>query len=212
MHLGEGLVALATGERAVTPTLAGRIQTRLLLALSAGVLWTAIVTPLLPHPLGTQMGGGAAMGVMTRLMVVIPLPSTTAMDYRMAFETLGLMTGIGLLWEVLYQALQSTRTEGDWPVLMALLAGVPEGIVLWLVMHLAGVTTGPIGLSSSVLPMYVIEFGSTWLVLWACYLGPLRILLPHWRYEGFRVSRHPWWSRAGLTGRLPDRAYRGLHL
>lgn len=186
-------MALAEGERAVTPTLVGRIQTRLLLAFSAGVVWTAILTPFLPHPLGTQMGGGAAMGVMTRLMVVIPLPSTTGMDYRMAYETLGLMTGIGLLWEVLYQALQSTRIEGDWPPLLALLAGIPEGIVLWLALHVSGVTAGPIGLSSSVLPMYSIEFGSTWLVLWVSYLGPLRILLPRWRYEGFRViapARH----------------------
>jgi hypothetical protein len=149
----------------MTPTLMGRFQTRIFLAATVGVLWTAAITPALPRPAG--------------------MSSTFA--YHVTFEALGLMTLLGLGWEVVYHVLQQARWDKDWPSVFALLVVVIEAIPLWYVTHILDVIPGTTRLSSPIIPLYVIHVGTTWLLTWLFMQGPLRVLHIRWRFEGGRV-------------------------
>jgi hypothetical protein len=149
----------------MTPTLMGRFQTRIFLAATVGVLWTAAITPVLPRPAG--------------------MSSTFA--YHVTFEALGLMTLLGLGWEVVYHVLQQARWDKDWPSLFALLVVVIEAIPLWYVTHILDVIPGTTRLSSPIIPLYVLHVGTTWLLTWLFMQGPLRVVHIRWRFEGGKV-------------------------
>ncbi|HEX5116336.1 MAG TPA: hypothetical protein VFW65_14170 [Pseudonocardiaceae bacterium] len=151
----------------MTPVLAGRLQTRLFVAAILGVLWTAVVTPLLPVPPGTGI----------------------ATTYRMTFENLALMAGLGLLWEMVYHLVQQLRWDKDWPTLLGLLTVVNEAIPLWFVGHWSHILPGTVNLTSPLFPAFAIHVGTTWLVMWLFVQGPVRVLLVRWRFEGGRVLR-----------------------
>jgi len=116
--------------------------------LSIAVPWTLILAPLL------GLGIGPALGMV------------------------GIVTVLGLVWETGYHAYQQLRWDKDWPSLLALLAGVPEGLLAWLV--LGGFGLRPSG------GAFLALFGSTWVILWLVQQGPLRVLAPAWRFHGAR--------------------------
>ncbi|MDQ3477080.1 MAG: hypothetical protein M3492_12325, partial [Actinomycetota bacterium] len=82
----------------MTYSLAGRIQTRIVLFGVIGGIWTALVTPILP----------------TRL----PL----GRSYEMSFTVLGLIIVLGVVWELAYHLLQQFSWDKDWPIGFSLLA------------------------------------------------------------------------------------------
>lgn len=93
----------------MTPTLAGRMQTRLALALLPGVPVALAGAGLLGH---------ATIG--------------SALATLLAFAVLGLG------WDTAYQSLQDQRWDRDWPRLFTLLSWAPEAFGSWLVLHLLG--------------------------------------------------------------------------
>lgn len=143
----------------MVPTLFGRIQTRLVVLATIGSVWLLIVTPLLPQkaPLGDK--------------------------YQASFLVLGLVMGIGVIWELVYHGVQQFRWEKDWPPLFGLLTGVPEGFVVWAVLRLVvpAIVPRPNGTS------FDIAFASVWLVVWLWVNGPMRVPFVHWRFRGGRV-------------------------
>lgn len=150
----------------MTPTLRGRLQTRVVVAGTVGSLWAALITPLLPRP--DWAGRPPTLGAM----------------YAMAFGGLALVVVAGLLWELVYHALQQLRWDKDWPSLFALVTAVNEGASTWVLLHGVGVVPGPLSLSSPFFPAFAVLFGSTWLVLWLFLQGPIRVIAPRWRYRG----------------------------
>ncbi len=153
----------------MTPTLGGRIQTRLVLMSSIGLLWTLIISGLLPHP--------------------DSMPIRTV--YRITLVTSIATTLLGIVWEFVYHAVQQLRWDKDWPSMLGLLTGPIEAVPVWLVIHGLSLVPGEGGLSSAILPLYIIHFGSTWLLLWLVGLGPLHIVQPRWRFEGGTFSKRP---------------------
>jgi hypothetical protein len=169
----------------MTPTLDGRLQTRLFLAVTVGVLWTALIAPFLPEPAGVTLG----------------------MSYSMAFGSLLLMTVYGMVWEFLYHSLQQRRWDRDWPSVFVLLSVLNEAPLVWLLDHLfpvmsgamagmsgtTAVLSGSLGPASPYLPGFVIHVGTTWLAMWLFSQGPMRVICIRWRFEGGRVvhSRIP---------------------
>lgn len=93
----------------MTATLFGRIQTRVFVVATVGLLWTIIVTPVLPD----RGRLSTAYGVTFRVLLIVGV------------------AGIG--WELVYHGLQQFRWEKDWPALFGLLTGINEGISTWLV-------------------------------------------------------------------------------
>ena len=142
----------------MTPTLNGRIQTRVFLLLTVGLLWTLIITPVLPT--------GA------------PLDAS----YGTTLSVLLLMLLLGVLWEFLYHGIQQFRWEKDWPTPFGLITVVPEGLLLWFL--LAGGVTWLDGVPG---PAYVIHLVSTWLVVFFAANGPMRVPFVHWRNRGGRL-------------------------
>lgn len=141
----------------MTPTLAGRLQTRWFMLATVGVAWTLAVGPLLP-------GGGDLVSVA-----------------RVGGVTLLVAAAVGTAWELAYHALQQLRWEKDWPTLFALLVGLPEGIVAYRVL-----ASGVIPIDPPDPVAFAWLFGTTWLVVWAVTSGPVRILFPRWRFRGGR--------------------------
>jgi hypothetical protein len=143
----------------MTYSLAGRIQTRIVLFGVIGGIWTALVTPILP----------------TRL----PLGSS----YEMSFTVLGLIIVLGVAWELAYHLLQQFRWDKDWPTGFSLLAGVPEGLVLWLLLD-SGTWLWDVPVTAR---GFWTLFISTWLLIWAVLSGPIRVLLVGRRWRGGRL-------------------------
>lgn len=154
------MVAVEPGVGPMTPTLAGRMQTRMALLLFVGVPWTILVVPL------------------SRLGLDVSLSDAYSVSFRALLATLVL----GLLWELLYHGAQQYRWEKDWPTLFGLLNGVNEGIVVYLVLR-AGLAPG----GDVPVRMFVIHFATTWLAVWAVANGPIQILFPMWRFRGGRL-------------------------
>ena len=156
------MVALDAQHADMTPTLRGRIETRLVLLATVGVVWTAIVSPLLPRPKGAPLH----------------------MVYTITFKAILTVAVVGIAWELLYHALQQFRWNKDWPSLFGLVTMINEGIVVWFVLHIFNVIPGTDGWSSPIRNLFLIHFMSTWLLLWLFMQGPLRVVIPRWRFEG----------------------------
>ena len=150
----------------MTMTLAGRLQTRLVLSSSIGLLWTLAISALLPRP----------AGVPVRVAFQITLASSIA------------MTLIGLLWELVYHALQQLRWDKDWPLLLGLVTSVTEFPPVWLVLRALRILPAD---SAPYLPLVAIHFGTTWILLWLVSIGPIAVVQPRWRFEGGTFSRRP---------------------
>ncbi len=143
----------------MVPTLFGRIQTRIFVLAVVGGLWTLLITPFLPvmGPLGDR--------------------------YRATFAVLFVVIVAGVAWEFLYHLLQQFRWEKDWPTMFGLVTGVPEGIVVWLLVS-AGWAPGSPDVPGSA---FVIQFATTWLVAFLFVNGPIRVIFLRWRFRGGRV-------------------------
>lgn len=142
------------------PTLNGRIQTRIFLLLVVGGIWTVLLTPVLP--LGVPLG--------------------TA--YRATFVVLLTVLVLGIGWELVYHLLQQFRWEKDWPTLFGLLTAVNEGLVVWLLVHDGSAPGLPFPVPTGV---FLVQFLTTWILVWLIANGPMRVPFVHWRFRGGRL-------------------------
>ena len=142
----------------MVPTLYGRIQTRIVLTIVVGGLWTLIITPFLPtgEPLG---------------------PS-----YRMTFAILLTVLVLGIVWEFIYHGLQQFRWEKDWPTFFGLLTGINEGLLVWILLKAGAIP----GVGDVPLSVFLIQFITTWLVIFLVVNGPVQIFFSRWRFRGGR--------------------------
>jgi hypothetical protein len=140
-------------------TLPGRLQTRIFVLMTVGLVLTLLVTPLLPMaaPLSTKYW--ATLAVLVAVAV------------------------LGLGWEFIYHTLQQFRWEKDWPTLFGLLTGVNEALLLWLLLSWhaipgAGAVNGA---------AFVIDFAVVWIGTWLWVNGPMRVPFIRWRFRGGRL-------------------------
>lgn len=141
------------------PTLSGRIQTRIFAFLVIGTLWAQIAVYYLP--------GGAPTDINRRAM----------------YQVLLVAGVLGIGWELIYHGLMQFRWEKDWPTLFGLITVLNEGALAFAVLR-AGVfdTTEHLPFST-----FAVGFGTTWIVLWLFFNGPMRIFTVHWRFRGGRL-------------------------
>ena len=143
----------------MTPTLFGRIQTRIFALLVIGGIWTLLITPFLP-----------ADGELSDM-------------YEATFTVLVLVTVVGIAWELLYHGLQQFRWEKDWPTFFGYLTGINEGILAWILVD-AGLTPNEVMIPGGA---FVIHFVTTWLVVNLFLNGPMRVPFIRWRFRGGRL-------------------------
>jgi hypothetical protein len=147
----------------MTPTMIGRIQTRIFLVLVIGVPWTLIVSNFLPNTDGASL-------------------STV---YRATFTALAVVLVVGLVvWEPIYQALQQYRWERDWPSVFALVTVVNEGIVAYFITKAIGPLPGDADIPVST---FIVHILTTWVLMWLFVVGPIRVIFPRYRFRGGRI-------------------------
>lgn len=166
----------------MTPTLVGRWQTRLLLLSTVGLAVTVGYSAWF-----ARGGSGAEPLAPLRL--------------------LGWVALLGLLWDALYSWLQEFRWDGDWPWAFHVVAGVAEGVTLFLLLR-AGALPGVEYQDGDGLRVAA-HYGSVWVLASCCQLGPLRALWPRWRFTGGRILPL---GRPARAGARPARARSRLAL
>lgn len=151
----------------MTPTLMGRIQTRIFLVAVIGSIWTLLITPLLP--------------------VDAPLDIKYTVTYRVLLA-FGLC---GIVWECIYHGLMQLRWEKDWPAFLTILLIVPEGFVVWLLMRF-----GVLGPSAEAIARNLVEFAllsflihfvTTYYVAFLWSNTFMRVQSIRWRFRGGRL-------------------------
>ncbi|MBG0827685.1 hypothetical protein HS041_07905 [Planomonospora sp. ID67723] len=143
------------------PTLAGRLQTRIFLLATVGVVLTALVVPVLPGTTGSP-----------------------ARTYATAYLILLAVAVLGLGWELVYHLLMQFRWDKDWPTIFGLLTIVPEGLLVWVLLDLGMIpgVPGPVAFST-----FAVMFGFVWIGQWLFVNGPIRVFFVQWRLRGGRV-------------------------
>ena len=64
---------------------------------------------------------------------VLPMEAALADKYAAMFGVLLIVGVVGVAWELLYHLLQQWRWDKDWPTLLGLLLGIPEGALAFVV-------------------------------------------------------------------------------
>lgn len=142
----------------MTPTLLGRIQTRIFLIVVVGGIWTAIITPVLPGVSGAP--------------------------YGVTYAILALVGVLGIGWEFVYHGLQQFRWDKDWPTMFGLLSLIPEGALAWVIVD-AGLVPGvPDG---APLAAFLVHYATTMLIAFFFANGPMRVPFVRWRYRAARL-------------------------
>jgi hypothetical protein len=151
----------------MTPTLHGRIQTRIFVTLIIGGIWTLIITPVLPAP----------------------QPVSTGDLYKVTFTVLLTQLVLGIGWEFVYHWLMGFRWEKDWPSFFLFIEGITEAVLLWIVLSadiVPGISEEP-GDRQVYGSTFLVLFITTWIVTWAWIQGPMKVMYPRWRFRGGRL-------------------------
>ncbi|MGF1507349.1 MAG: hypothetical protein ACFB51_19815 [Anaerolineae bacterium] len=140
----------------MTPTLMGRWQTRLLLLTGIGV----------PVTLFYSIVYGLLLGNWWSVWLFL----------------FGVLI-FGLGWDVLYNLLQQTRWDHDWPPFAQWAAAIWEAIFIYLVhlifVLLGGAFVGPIA--------FILHYFTIFSLLFAANHSIMRILFPRWRFRGGQI-------------------------
>lgn len=94
---------------------------------------------------------------------------------------LGMVLFFGYGWDILYMVIQSGRWDRDWPPAYQFLAGVWEGIFVFIVSFLLGKIFAVFAVP---LPVFIIHYGIVWTVTFLMSQSLMRIVFPNWRYRG----------------------------
>ncbi len=143
----------------MTPSLAGRWQSRLFVLGTIGVIVSALFAVSLSDP---GVGGGVY------------------------FVILFYVALFGLAWDVAFIGVQRLRWDRDWPPVFQVAAGIVEGLVLFLLIDgggLPGIPEQGVPFGSRFLPHY----GLVWLLSFLWLQGPMRVLSTRWRFFGGRL-------------------------
>ena len=141
----------------MTPTLFGRLQTRLLVSLGFGVpvaLCLALASPA---------SGGRSHTAATNVML------------------LGMTIAFGCLWELCYHAMQQLRAERDWPSGLSLVLGVPELFIVHRTCEVMEL------IPTMSLQRFVATTAVIWSCIWLAGQSAMRVLHPMWRFRGGRL-------------------------
>lgn len=141
----------------MTPTLFGRWQTRLFLFATVGFI---ITLPFASGLIGSTFGVGYL-----RILLYLAI--------------------FGCGWDVLYNYLQKFRWDRDWPGALQLFAGILEAVFLACIVKLFGLPSVP--KADLYLPWFAVHYSLVWLGIYMASQTLMRILFPHWRFNGGRI-------------------------
>lgn len=140
----------------MTPTLAGRWQTRIFLLSTIGVLFT------LPFAFG--FAGNQASSIYFWVLLYIGL--------------------FGLVWDCLYHLLQQFLWDHDWPGVLQFLAAIVEALFLGGLIKFFGLPhISPEGFH---LNLFALHYSLVWVAVYLSSWVVMRLFFPRWRFRGGR--------------------------
>lgn len=140
----------------MTPTLFGRWQTRLLLLATIGILIS------IPFAIGL-IGYGAN---------------------SVYFWILAYVAIFGLAWDVVYNYLQKSRWDRDWPAVYQLFAGIWEMIFVFCGVKILGFLPIPMPKDQLSIGAFFLHYSVVWLAVFISSQSLMRIIFPRWRFRG----------------------------
>ena len=126
----------------------------------------------------------------TRLVMLITLGLIVTLVFYALTRDLAFLAVLayvflfGVLWDVLWTLLLKLRWERDWPAAFQVGTAIVEGAWLYALIALVGlpmVEKGAVGFG-----VFLAQYGLVWLVTFSWVQGPMRTLVPRWRYHGGR--------------------------
>ncbi len=133
------------------------------------------MTPTLLGRWETRLALLATIGLLISL-IFVAIFSSTAFLFVLVYVAV-----FGVIWDVIYIALQQLRWDRDWPAAFQIINGVTEGIFLYLVIRIVGLPGVPTDLS---LGLFIAQYGLVWLSIFLFTQGPMRAIFPFWRFHG----------------------------
>ncbi len=100
------------------------------------------------------------------------------------FLVLGYVAVFGIGWDVIYVALQQLRWDRDWPAVFQVANGMTEGLFLYIVISSSLQLPGN---PSAELGVFFGHYGLVWLSIFIWVQGPMRAVIPRWRFYGRRL-------------------------
>lgn len=123
------------------------------------------------------------------LMIVFGIPITLIFgvlyaDFQTPLTLIIYVIILGLIWDILYNWLQTLRWDNDWPPAVHFLTGITELLTVWLLTRLVAVP----GVSSTLtFAQFFAHYTTVWLVTFSIMWGPMKVIFPHWRFRGGRI-------------------------
>ena len=111
-------------------------------------------------------------------------------DFMAPFLILTYVTSFGIVWDIIYDWLQSKRWDRDWPPMFFVISGIVEAGWVWgliqadMLWDWAGLTSLAAILQNVTLPNFIAHYSVVWLVTFLIMLGPIKILSLKWRFQG----------------------------
>ena len=130
------------------------------------------MTPTLRGRWQTRLLLMATVGILVSLLFALLYA-----DFETPLIVLGLALLLGFGWDMIYHTLQNFRWDGDWPPLFYCVGCALEGASLW-------VLTSSVLRLDLTLGQFVAHSTAVWLTILAVMFGPLKVLLPRWRFRG----------------------------
>lgn len=161
------MVEVGTGGEAMTPTLLGRWQTRLATFLTIGVI-VSFFFAVFYNPEERNDGNPGAINE----------------DF---FIVLFAIMLIGLLWDIAWILVQRLRWDRDWPPAFQWATAIIEGVLVWILLDNGALPWIP---EEEAPPgsVFVFHYGLVFLLIFIWVQGPMRALLPRWRFHGGRIT------------------------
>lgn len=136
------------------------------------------MTPTLMGRWQTRLIMLATLGVLVTAAFAVTRPGPF-------FLILAYVLGFGLIWDILYILLQTLRWDRDWPAAFQVANGIVEGLLIYgliAVVGLPGIQQGSVAVGT-----FVAHYGLVWLTIFVWLQGPMRVILPRWRFHGGRL-------------------------
>jgi hypothetical protein len=101
------------------------------------------------------------------------------------FKVLFYVGLFGIVWDVIFIALQQLRWDRDWPPVFQVASGVGEGVLVYLLIDNLGLP----GIDEGIVPLdrFIAHYGLVWLAIFIWVQGPMRAIFPFWRFHGGRI-------------------------
>lgn len=107
------------------------------------------------------------------------MPFAFFLETSLSFLFVGLVLFFGLGWDSIYQFLIQDRWDHDWPPLFQLLAGLTEGLWIFILIYL-----WPQFASRPPIWIFWLHYSLVWVATFTASQSLLRLLFPCWRFRG----------------------------